>query len=167
MHYPSFCKLPAEYGQDERVSSFISFRNWMHEYQCRTFVDLCLDCWNLIIYIFTTDLLSLQLFIGWQIFWKIFKGERKWVFATNSDFRTPISFATLCRRPLIFQTLNYVRANSQSLKYQRFTPSYSTDIGVRKFEFVAKTHFLFMKCNRRFLPISRQNWIECFYGIEQ
>ena len=59
-------------------------------------------------------------------------------FATNSDFRTPISFATL----LIFQTLNYVRANSQSLKYQRFTPSYSTDIGVKKFEFVAKTHFL-------------------------
>ena len=29
------------------------------------------------------------------------------------------------------------------LKYQRFTPSYSTDIGVRKFEFVAKTHFLY------------------------
>ena len=78
MHYPSFCKLRAEYGQDERVSSFISFRNWMHEYQCRTFVDLCLDCWNLIIYSFTTDLFSLQLFIGWQIFWKIFKGEFVW-----------------------------------------------------------------------------------------
>ena len=64
------------------------------------------------------------------------------VFATNSDFRTPLSFATLCRRPLIFQTMNYVRSNSQSLKYQRFTPSYYTDIGVRKVEFVAKSHFL-------------------------
>ena len=64
------------------------------------------------------------------------------MFATNSDFRTPISFATLCCRPLIFQTMNYVRSNSQSFKYQRFTSSYYTDIGVRKFKFVAKTHFL-------------------------
>ena len=63
-------------------------------------------------------------------------------FCTNSDFRTPISFATLCHRPLIFQTMNYVRSNSQSLKYQRFTPSYYTDRGVRKFEFPAKSHFL-------------------------
>ena len=61
-------------------------------------------------------------------------------FATNSDFRTLISYTTSCRRPLIIQTMNYVRTKSRSLKYQRFTPLYCTDIGVRKFEFVAKTH---------------------------
>ena len=38
----------------------------------------------------------------------------------------------------------YVRLNNPSLKYQRFTPSgcRARDIGIRKFEFVAKTHFL-------------------------
>ena len=30
--------------------------------------------------------------------------------------------ATWCRRSLIFQTLNSVRSNNPSLKYQRFTP---------------------------------------------
>ena len=29
----------------------------------------------------------------------------------------------VCFRPLIFQTMNSVRSNSLSLKYQRFTPS--------------------------------------------
>ena len=38
--------------------------------------------------------------------------------------------------------MNYVRSNSQSLKYQTFTPSYYTDIGVKKFRYMAKTHFL-------------------------
>ena len=40
--------------------------------------------------------------------------------------------------------MNYVRLNSKNLKYQRFTPSYYTDIRVRKFEFVTKTHFLYI-----------------------
>ena len=31
--------------------------------------------------------------------------------------------ATQCRRPLIFQTINSVRSNNLSLKYQRFTPT--------------------------------------------
>ena len=38
--------------------------------------------------------------------------------------------------------MNHVRPNSLSLKYQGFPPSDSQDIGIRKFEFVAKTQFL-------------------------
>ena len=41
---------------------------------------------------------------------------------------------------MIFQTLNSVRSNSPSLKYQRFIPSCCKDIGIRKF--VAKIQFL-------------------------
>ena len=37
----------------------------------------------------------------------------------------------------IFQTMNFVRLNSLSLKYHRFTPSGCTHIGIKKFEFVA------------------------------
>ena len=51
-------------------------------------------------------------------------------------------FATQCRRPLIFQTINSATAYNLSLKYLRFTPSGSIDIGIGKFEFVAKTQFL-------------------------
>jgi len=49
-------------------------------------------------------------------------------------------FATRCRRPLIFHVFD-VRLNIQSLKYLWFTPSCCKDIGMRKFEFVAKTQF--------------------------
>ena len=38
--------------------------------------------------------------------------------------------------------MNYVRSNSLSLKYLGFPPSDSQDIGIRKFEFVAKRQFL-------------------------
>ena len=38
------------------------------------------------------------------------------------------------------QTMNSVGSNSQSLKYQRFTPSDWQDIEIDKFEFVAETH---------------------------
>ena len=51
-------------------------------------------------------------------------------------------FAAQCRRPEIFQSMNYVRSNNLSLKYQRFTPSGCTDIGIRIFEFATKTQFL-------------------------
>ena len=51
-------------------------------------------------------------------------------------------FATQCSRPLIFQTINSARAYNLSLKYLRFTPSGSIDIGIGKLEFVAKTQFL-------------------------
>ena len=50
--------------------------------------------------------------------------------------------ATQCGRPLIFQTMNSVRSNNVSLKYQRFTSSGCKDIGFTKTEFVAKTQFL-------------------------
>ena len=57
-------------------------------------------------------------------------------------------FATQCFRPLIFQTMNYVRSNGSSLKYQRFASSGCKDIGMRKFEFVAKKTSIFLsaKC---------------------
>ena len=45
-------------------------------------------------------------------------------------------------RPLIFQTMNAVRSNNVSLKYQRFTSSDCKDIMITKIEFVAKTQFL-------------------------
>jgi len=38
--------------------------------------------------------------------------------------------------------MNSVRSNNLSLKYQVFTPSGLQDIGIIKFEFVAKTQFL-------------------------
>jgi len=41
-------------------------------------------------------------------------------------------FATRCRRPLLFQTVNSVRWTSLSLKYQRSTPSGCKGIGNRK-----------------------------------
>ena len=40
--------------------------------------------------------------------------------------------------------MNYVRLSNASLKYQRFTPSGCRNIGIRQFEFVAKTQFLYM-----------------------
>ena len=57
-------------------------------------------------------------------------------------FFNPNIFATQCRRPQIFQTLNYVSSNNVSLKYQMPTRSGCKDIGIRKFEFVAKTQIL-------------------------
>ena len=38
--------------------------------------------------------------------------------------------------------MSYVRLKNLSLNNQRFTPSVCKDIGIRKFEFVAKTQFL-------------------------
>ena len=43
-----------------------------------------------------------------------------------------------------FQTINSARADSLSLKYLRCTPSGSIDIGIGKFEFVAKSQFLLL-----------------------
>ena len=41
--------------------------------------------------------------------------------------------------------MNSVASNYLSLKYQKSTTSGSIDIGIRKFEFVAKTQFLYTK----------------------
>ena len=38
--------------------------------------------------------------------------------------------------------MNSVRSNNLNLKYQVFTPSGLQDIGIRKFEFMTKTQFL-------------------------
>ena len=56
---------------------------------------------------------------------------------------TYISSTQFCRRN-IFQTMNSVRSNSLSLKYQGFSPSGCQDIRTRKFEFVSKTQFLWL-----------------------
>ena len=53
--------------------------------------------------------------------------------------------------------MNSVRLNNPSLKYQRFTSTGCRDIGIRKFEFVAKTQILWMIK----LPI-RLSWILFF-----
>jgi len=42
-------------------------------------------------------------------------------------------FAIQCRKSLIFQSMNSVRSNSLSLKYQKFTPTDWKDMGIRNF----------------------------------
>ena len=44
-----------------------------------------------------------------------------------------------------FQTINSVRFNSLSLKYQRCTPSGCKDIVIGKFQLVVKTQFLYVE----------------------
>ena len=58
-------------------------------------------------------------------------------------FSNTYIFVTQCRRPQIFQTMNSVRSNSLSMKYQGCPPAGCQHIGIRKLEFLAKTHFLF------------------------
>ena len=41
--------------------------------------------------------------------------------------------------------MNSVRSTSQSLNYQKFTPSGCKDIGLTKYEFVEKTQFFLFK----------------------
>ena len=60
---------------------------------------------------------------------------------------------------MIFQTINSVKSNSLSLKYQRFTPSGCKDIRVRKCEFVAKTQFLWLTFMLHWLRESYQSLI--------
>ena len=60
-------------------------------------------------------------------------------------YSNPYNFATQCRRPYIFQTMNSVRSNNHSLKYYRLTPSGFKYIRIRKFEFVATTNFFVKK----------------------
>ena len=68
-------------------------------------------------------------------------------FCNKLTFSKPYIFATWWCKPLIFQTINSGRSNSLNLKYQKFTPSVCKDIWVRKFKFVAKTQFLYIKNN--------------------
>ena len=59
-------------------------------------------------------------------------------------------FAIQCRKPLIFQSMNSVRSNSLSLKYQKFTPTGWKDMGIRNFVSV-----LSKLLNFQSLPIKR------------
>ena len=63
-------------------------------------------------------------------------GAKETEFLRQALISNPNISATQC------QTINSVRSNNLSLKYQRFTRSGGEDIGIRKFEFVAKTQFL-------------------------
>ena len=67
------------------------------------------------------------------------------------SFSNRYSFATHCRRPLIFQTITSVTSNNQSLKYQRFAKSGYEDIGSIKLEAVAKNQYLSSLLFRLFL----------------
>ena len=68
---------------------------------------------------------------------------RNWVFGTNSDFIITISLQPNVVDLRYFKLwIIYVISNSLSLKYQEFPTFDSQDIGIRKFEFVAKTQFL-------------------------
>ena len=58
-------------------------------------------------------------------------------------FSNPYIFVTRCSRSSIFQTMASVWSKSCSLKYHRFTPSNCKARGIRKFELVAKTQFLY------------------------
>ena len=53
--------------------------------------------------------------------------------------------------------MNYVRSNSLSLKYQGLPPSGCQDIGINKFEFVAKTQFLY--CSKIMPGKNMFNWV--------
>ena len=71
---------------------------------------------------------------------------RNRVFATNSDFLIPISVQSDVVWPFIFKIINFVRSNSLSLKYHRFMPSGSKDIGIRKFSLTYETGPAFRCC---------------------
>ena len=70
-------------------------------------------------------------------------------------FSNPYIITTKCRRPFIFQTVNYVKPNNWSLKFHKFTPTGCKYIRIRTFEFVAKTQFL--QCH------NSQDWIWIMY----
>ena len=57
---------------------------------------------------------------------------------TNSDFLIPKSLQPNVVE--LFQTMNSVRSNNQSLKYQRCKLSVEKNIGIRTIQFVTKTH---------------------------
>ena len=76
-------------------------------------------------------------------------------FCHNFWFSNPFIFATQCCRTFIFQTKYSVSLNNSSLKYQRFTPSFCKDIGIRIFKFVAKLNsFVMGDCKQNF----KQRW---------
>ena len=79
-------------------------------------------------------------------------------------FSNPYISASLCRRPLIFQNMNSVRTNNPSLKYLRFRLLGCKDIGIGKFEFVAKYQFLYSLKIKDSLLIN-DRWIDKVFTI--
>ena len=57
--------------------------------------------------------------------------------------QTPIFVFPLQPETLIFQNINSVRSNILSLKYLMFLSSGCKDTGIRKFEFMTKSRFLY------------------------
>ena len=57
--------------------------------------------------------------------------------------------------------MNSVRSNNPSLKYKRYTVSGSKDIGIRKFELVAKTQFVLIKGGENMFDDLRDCVITC------
>ena len=75
-----------------------------------------------------------------------YKRQRKELsFCHKFRFSNCYIFAIQCLIPLIFQTMNSVRLSSQSLIPLKLTPSVWEYIRVWKFEFAAKTQFLWKK----------------------
>ena len=50
----------------------------------------------------------------------------------------------MSKGPKIFQTMNSVRSKYSRLKHQRFMPSGCKNIGIRNFEYMTKTPFLYL-----------------------
>ena len=66
----------------------------------------------------------------WQNNFKLFEKMNHEILPQKLWFSICYIFAAQYRRPLIFQTLNSVRSNNISLKYQRFTTLGFKDIGI-------------------------------------
>ena len=71
---------------------------------------------------------------------------------------------------LLPKTINSFKSNNLSLKYQRFAPSGCKDIGIRRFEFVAKTQVLNFYIIQKFCLIHcKEELVQCVpinMGIE-
>ena len=66
---------------------------------------------------------------------RLFIKKKDLSFCHKLRISNPYIFAIHCCRPYIFQTINSVRSNNLSFKYQWFTPPGCNDIVIRKFEF--------------------------------
>ena len=53
--------------------------------------------------------------------------------------------------------MNSVGSNNLSLKYQRFKPLRCIDLGIRKFELVAKTKFIFIYLELQSIVVIKNN----------
>ena len=63
----------------------------------------------------------------------------------SAKFSNPYIFATQCSRTYIFQTIKPVKSSNQILKYQKLHHQVAVIFGIRKFWFVAKAQFIWLK----------------------